>query len=185
MQMQSLQGSFLIATRQMPDPRFSRQVVYICVHSGEGTMGVAVNQPAQISFSEVLRLAQIDEKVKRDWPPVYIGGPVEMERAFFLYSSDYNLDNCLIVTAQTRITSDGRILADIAAGHGPESFLFILGYAGWGPGQLENELSTQGWLVLPGDVDILFNTPDDLKWRQAAEKYGIDIALFNDEPGSA
>ncbi len=183
--MQSLQGSFLIATRQMPDPRFSRQVVYMCVHTEDGAMGVVINQPAQISFAEVIRLAQIEVKEERSWPPVYIGGPVELERAFFLYSSDYDLDNCLAVTDQTRISSDGRILTDIAAGHGPQSFLFMLGYAGWGAGQLENELTTQGWLVLPGNMDILFNTPDDLKWRQAADKYGIDIALFNDEPGQA
>ncbi len=184
--MESLQGKFLIATPQMPDPRFARQVIYICSHTEEGALGLAINQPCQYSLDEILRTAQIDISCDvGSWPRIYTGGPVEPDTAFFLYSSDYIADQYLEVSDGVHISRDPGILNDISRGVGPKNYLFVLGYAGWSPGQLDAELATNGWLALPGGRDILFETLDHLKWEKAAEKYGIDIALFNDEVGRA
>ena len=108
-----------------------------------------------------------------------------MDAGFFLYSSEFVTENFIEVTKSVRLSRDVNILRSIAAGHLPEKFLFALGYSGWAPGQLENELSDNGWLVLPGDEEIVFNTPDDKKWNMAAGNAGIDITTFGDISGSA
>ncbi len=183
--MDSLQGNFLIATPQMPDPRFQEQVIYICSHNDhEGAMGLVVNYPSTYSLVEIFKSANIETK-QGEWPPIYIGGPVDVETAFFLYSADYIVENYISVCSSVNLSRDPQILNDIARGIGPLNYLFVLGYAGWAPGQLESELSLNGWLTLPAEDDILFRTPDNLKWKKAAEKYGIDIEIFSDEIGSA
>lgn len=185
--MESLQGYFLISTPQMGDPRFQERVVYLCAHTDEGAMGVIVNQPiAEISLADILQNINIPvPEDKREWPPVYIGGPVDLESAFILYSSDYVASHEMAVSTTVSLSSDPGILEDIAKGQGPRHYIFVLGYAGWAPGQLEAELATNGWLTLPAEDDVLFNTPDLLKWKKAAEIHGIDIAVFSDEIGTA
>ncbi len=184
--MESLQGNFLISTSQMPDPRFRERVVYMCAHNEDGAMGVIVNHPiTDISLSDVLLSANIEVDEEISFPPVYLGGPVEMESAFILYTSDYDTQNSMKVSETVSLSSDPKILKDIAVGRGPQHYLFLLGYAGWSPGQLENELGVNGWLTLPAEDDVLFHTPDELKWKKAAEKYGIDISTFGDVIGSA
>ena len=182
--MESLSGSFLIATPQMPDPRFKEQVIYICSHNEDGAMGMVVNHPSAYTLVEIFRSANI-EVSKDDWPPIYLGGPVEVEAAFFLYSSEYYTEQSVSINDQVSMSRAPEILHDIARGEGPLSFLFVLGYAGWAPGQLESELTMNGWLTLPAENSILFSTPDNLKWKKAAEQYGIDISLFSDEMGTA
>ncbi len=183
--MQSLQGHFLIATPQMPDTRFQERVIYMCAHSDEGAMGLTVNHPVpDVTLADIFRSANLsvpDTKL----PKVYLGGPVEMDTGFFLFSSEYESANILEVTSTVSLSRDPEILHDIWEGSGPSDFLFALGYAGWAPGQLENELSMNGWLTLPAEDDVLFNTPDELKWKKAAKSYGINIALFGDVIGSA
>jgi putative transcriptional regulator len=182
--MESLQGKFLLATPQMPDPRFKEQVIYLCSHDADGAMGLVVNQPSVYSLSEIFKSARIDiEDV--DWPLIYLGGPVELETAFFLYTDDYEAKNFLAVGEGVRLSRDPQILHDIARGLGPRQYLFLLGYAGWGPGQLEAELAFNGWLILPAENTILFDTPDQEKWQKAALRFGIDIALFSDQIGEA
>ncbi len=183
--MESLQGKFLIATPQMPDPRFQEQVIFICSHSeDEGAMGLVVNYPSAYSMLDIFKSANLSVE-QEEWPPIYIGGPVEVETAFFLYTSDYSSTNFISVTDTVCISRDPQILHDIAKGVGPQNFLFMLGYAGWAPGQLESELTLNGWLTIPAEQSILFQTPDSQKWKRAAEHFGIDIALFSDEIGSA
>jgi len=182
--MESLQGNFLLATPQMPDPRFREQVIYLCSHDANGAMGLVVNQPSAYSLAEIFKSARIDI-VDGDWPFVYLGGPVELEAAFFLYSDDYEAKNFLAVGEGVRLSRDPQILHDIARGVGPRQYLFLLGYAGWAPGQLEAELAVKGWLILPAENTILFDTPDQEKWQKAALRYGIDIALFSDQIGVA
>ncbi len=182
--MESLQGNFLLATPQMPDPRFQEQVVYICSHNEEGCMGVVINQPSNHNLSEVLKSANISIG-DMDYPPVYIGGPVDMESAFFIYSSEYEAANYLPVSSGVNMSREPRILQDIGRGEGPIDFLFALGYAGWSAGQLEAELSLNGWLTLPASYEILFKTEDQLKWRNAALESGIDISLYCDKMGFA
>ncbi|WP_267928908.1 YqgE/AlgH family protein [Desulfolithobacter dissulfuricans] len=183
--MESLTGYFLISTPQMPDPRFQEQVVYICAHNEEGAMGLVINNPhPEITLLDVLHGANmpIPEGVL---PPVYLGGPVEMEAGFILYSGDGKSRLSLEITPEIHLSRDAGLLHDIALGKGPEHFLFMLGYAGWAPGQLEAELMDNGWLTVPGDFDVLFNTPDEEKWKLAAGRYGIDIAVFGDVIGNA
>ncbi|MCX5870231.1 MAG: YqgE/AlgH family protein [Deltaproteobacteria bacterium] len=181
----TLTGSFLISTPRMPDPRFSEQVLYICVHSHEGTMALVINRPNLfLTMDEILRGANlpVPESIL---PPVYSGGPVEPASACILFSSDYQAEQQLAISATISLSRDVRLLEDIARGQGPEKYLFILGYAGWGPGQLEQELVAEGWLVVPADDALVFDVPDEEKWQRAALLYGIDIATYGDMIGNA
>ncbi|MFA6282530.1 MAG: YqgE/AlgH family protein [Desulfurivibrionaceae bacterium] len=182
---ETLQGYFLIATPQMPDPRFAGKVVYLCAHNDEGAMGLVVNEPiADISLADVFKSADIPLPSGL-LPTVYMGGPVEVANAFFLYSSEYRAPHFLEVSKTVHLTSDPQLLYDLASGQGPRNLLVALGYSGWGPGQLEAELTVDGWLTLPADDDIIFHTPDKLRWQKAAQRHGIDIALFGDVVGTA
>ncbi len=179
----SLAGSFLVSTPRMPDPRFEEHVIYICAHNEEGAMGVSINRPNHIfSLAEILQGAHLPIPDKK-LGPVYIGGPVELESAFILYLSDYSVEHKLDISETVSLTRETKVLEDIARGVGPSTYLFILGYTGWGPGQLENELLENGWLSLPASDNIIFDMPDELKWKAAAMQYGIDIATFEDVIG--
>jgi putative transcriptional regulator len=181
----SLAGTFLVSTPQMPDPRFEEHVIYICAHSDEGAMGVAINQPNRIfSLAEIISGANLPIP-QGDLPPVYIGGPVELESAFILYVSDYVAEHRLDISDTVSLTRETRVLEDIALGCGPKNYLFLLGYTGWGPGQLERELISNGWLSVPANDEIIFNSPDEFKWKAAAMQYGIDIATYEDVIGNA
>ena len=183
--MENLSGHFLISTPQVPDPRFQEQVIYLCAHNEEGAMGLVINNPhREISMVEVLSCANIPVP-EEPLPPVYMGGPVELDAGFILYSSDYQIENALEITPKVSLSRDSRLLEDISRGRGPRDFLFLLGYAGWAPGQLEFELTDNSWLILPADLNVLFHTPDEFKWKKAAYRYGIDISMFNDTIGNA
>ena len=108
-----------------------------------------------------------------------------MGSGFILYTADYHGQSQLQVSATVCLSSDPKILQDIACNVGPSRYLFLLGYAGWGPGQLENELTDNGWLILPAEDGVMFNTPDSMKWKVAAQKFGIDITTYGDVVGSA
>jgi len=181
----TLTGSFLLSTPQMPDPRFAEQVIYICSHGHDGAMGIAINKPnEQLSLNEVLLSNGLP--VPEDLiTSVYTGGPVEPNAAFILYQSDYVTEQHLEVSSTVYLSRNTKVLEDIAYGRGPEKFLFAIGYAGWGPGQLEKELVSQGWLTIPADDSIIFDVPDDEKWKKAAAIYGIDISIFQDSIGNA
>lgn len=181
----SLAGSFLISTPQMPDPRFEEHVIYMCAHNEEGAMGVSVNRPNHLfSLAEILQGANLPIPEKK-LAPVHIGGPVDLESAFILYRSDYTTEHKLDVSPTISLTREIKVLEEIARGGGPATYLFILGYTGWGPGQLENELLNNGWLTLPANDNIIFDMADELKWKAAAMQYGIDIATFEDVIGYA
>ena len=148
-------------------------------------MGVAINRPNKMfTMAEILKGAGLPIP-EGELPPVYIGGPVELESAFILYTSDYKTEYQLQVSETIYLSRETRVLEDIARNNGPEKFLFILGYAGWGPGQLERELVEDGWLTVPSNDAIIFDTADDEKWRAAAMLYGIDISVFGDVMGRA
>ena len=181
----SLAGTFLISTPQMPDPRFEEHVIYICAHSSEGAMGIAINRPHNVfSLPEILQGAQLPIP-EVESPPVHIGGPVELESAFILFMSDYSTEHQLAISKTVALTRETKVLEDISKNRGPEHYLFILGYTGWGPGQLENELVANGWLTVPADDNIIFTMDDDMKWKAAAMQFGIDISIYEDEIGYA
>lgn len=181
----SLTGSFLVSTQKMPDPRFEEQVIFICAHSDQGAMGLAINQRNDLfSLADVLKGANMMIPTF-ELPPVHIGGPVELESAFILYSSDYHTEHQMDITSTISLSRQTVVLEDIMNGIGPEKYLFLLGYTGWGPGQLENELVEDGWLMVPGNDHIIFDIANEDKWRTAAMQYGIDICTFGDEIGFA
>ena len=148
-------------------------------------MGLVVNKPiAEINLADILLSANLPCP-SPPLPQVYMGGPVETTAGFFLHSADYTAKECIQVSDSVILSRDPAILKDIANGGGPAHYLFALGYAGWAPDQLEHELTDNGWLTVPGKDKILFETKDDDKWQQAAQIYGIDIALYGDVSGSA
>lgn len=182
-----LTGSMLIAMPGMADPRFSQSVIYLCDHSDKGAMGLIVNKPAaDMSFADLLEQLEITPQVKVDSVRVYFGGPVETGRGFVLHSTEYASDlRTLQVQEEVALTPTLDVLEDIAAGRGPKRVMMMLGYAGWGPGQLEAELAHNGWLTCEGAADLIFDAPDRKKWSAALESMGIDPALLSADAGSA
>ena len=182
----SLAGYFLIATPQMPDPRFARKVIYMCSHAPEqGAMGVVVNHPV-----EDVSLAALYESMDLPapdivLPPLYLGGPVDMEAVFILHSSEYHTHQFLEINKDVHLSRDPQILYDIARRRGPRHYRFLLGYSGWGPGQLEAELARDGWLTLPATYDDIFTIAPEIMWEKITAKHGIDIALFGEITGNA
>jgi len=185
-----LDGQMLIAMPAMADPRFSRSVIYLCAHSAEGAMGIIINQRApNIDFTELLEQLNITgDGDAIHVPPsktdiaVHVGGPVEAARGFVLHSSDYHADDSTLpIDEEISLTATIDILRAIANGAGPDKALLALGYAGWAPGQLEDEFQSNGWLHCPADAEILFDRNIDKKYLRALRKIGIDPSrLVND-----
>ncbi|MDD2464732.1 MAG: YqgE/AlgH family protein [Desulfobulbus sp.] len=183
--MESLAGNFLISTLQMPDPRFQEQVIYLCAHNDDGAMGLVINNPnPEITLLDVLHGSNLVIP-EGPAPPVYMGGPVELDAGFILFTSEVADRYSVEIQPGIYLSRDSRLLEDISRGEGPKEFLFMLGYAGWGAGQLESELVDNSWLTVPADADVLFHTPVEQKWRLAAQKFGVDISIFGDIIGYA
>lgn len=183
----SLEGQILIAMPSIGDPRFERSLVFVCAHSEQGAMGFVVNKLIeQVTLPELLRQLEIrSDRVPAD-TPVYFGGPVEVGRGFVLHSDDYVLDNVTLPLGPGLcLTASIEILQAIAEGGGPEHRLFVLGYAGWAPGQLESELQANGWLHCPADEDLVFGPDLGGKWARALGKLGIDIVKLSGQAGHA
>jgi putative transcriptional regulator len=182
----SLTDHFLIAMPGLRDPNFSRTVTYICEHTDQGAMGIVINRPMDIRLGEVL--SQLD--IESDDPRVlgaivYLGGPVQPDRGFVLHSSGERFDSTLAITPDLSMTTSRDVLEAIAAGRGPNQSLIALGYAGWAPGQLEDEMGANTWLSGPADSGILFRLPDDARWLAAAQLLGVDLNLLSGEAGHA
>jgi putative transcriptional regulator len=185
-----LDGQSLIAMPAMGDPRFARSVIYLCAHSADGAMGIIINQRApNISFTELLEQLNIVPAEDRISLPsalhamaVHLGGPVETGRGFVLHSADYfKAESTLPIDESVCLTATIDILRDIAKGTGPDKALLALGYAGWAPGQLENEIQANGWLNCPADPVLIFDPEVDRKYLRALNKIGIDpVRLVND-----
>lgn len=182
-----LSGQFLIAMPGMGDPRFDRSVILMCAHSEDGAMGLIINKPApDLRFSDLLEQLEIPAGRDTSAIRVHIGGPVEHGRGFVLHSSDYrSRESTLEVDETFGMTATLDILEDISQGHGPQSCLLALGYAGWGPGQLEEEIQRNGWLTCAASPEIVFNTDDDSKWSAALESMGISPSFLSADGGSA
>jgi putative transcriptional regulator len=189
-----LDGQMLIAMPTMLDERFSRSLIYICAHSSEGAMGIVVNHPApNINFSDLLvRLDVIPAANVIDFTSrpggvkVMRGGPVETERGFVLHSSDFFIENSTLpIDDGICLTATIDILKAIARGRGPESAILALGYAGWAPGQLENEIQSNGWLHCAADSQLIFDADIGSKYERALKKIGIDLGMLSNEAGHA
>jgi putative transcriptional regulator len=180
----SLAGQLLIAMPQMEDPRFSRSVVFMCAHNAEGAMGLVINKTVeQPSMSELLKQLGIEGDGFRR-ARVHFGGPVEAARGFVLHSTDYTEQGTLVV-GDVGLTATMDILRSIGRGEGPHQRFFALGYAGWGPGQLDAEIQANGWLTVASDNALLFDDANDDKWRRAIAKLGVDPFALSGDAGHA
>lgn len=182
-----LEGKLLIALPGMPDPRFEGSVIYMCAHSGEGAMGLIINKPIDgLSFRELMSKLGLRVTANTRDLPIHFGGPVETSRGFVLHSTDYeSSDSTLPVSQDVSLTATLEILRAMAEGRGPEKAIFALGYAGWGAGQIENEIRGNGWVHCDADPDILFAADVETKWSVALKKLGIDLSGLTANAGRA
>jgi putative transcriptional regulator len=189
-----LDGQMLIAMPTMGDDRFARSVIYICAHSTDGAMGIIVNQPApHISFPDLLVQLEvipaadlIQLPVRAGDVKVLKGGPVDTQRGFVLHSSDFYIENSTLpIDEGICLTATLDILKAIARGDGPKSAILALGYAGWAPGQLENEIQHNGWLHCSADPELIFGGDTDNKYDKALKKIGIHLGMLSTEAGHA
>jgi len=171
-----LEGKLLIALPGMTDKRFAQTVIFMCGHSATGAMGIVINKPIpDLSFGELMEQLEIptDTEITPDYPILY-GGPVESGRGFVLHSADYGASDSLPVSDDISLTATIDVLRDMAAGKGPKKVLFALGYAGWAPGQIENEFHENGWLHCDADPALVFGTQPDALWRTALARLGVE-----------
>jgi putative transcriptional regulator len=181
-----LSGHLLVAMPSMQDPRFARTVIYMCAHSAEGAMGLVVNQVLEsLSFPDLLEQLGIETAGMDEGIRIHFGGPVESGRGFVLHSADYVQEATLVVAGDIALTATVDILRAIARGSGPSRSLLALGYAGWGPGQLDSEIKANGWLHVAPDDDLVFGPELDSKWERAIAKLGIDPSMLSGEAGNA
>jgi len=181
-----LNHHLLIAMPSLEDNNFSRTVTYICEHNDDGALGITINRQSDILMSEIFQ--QLGLQTSHDdiaSQPVFVGGPVQQDRGFVLHTPVGNWDSSLQVTDDIAVTTSRDIIEAMAVGNPPEACLFALGYAGWAPGQLENEISQNAWLSCPATKQILFETPVEQRWDEAARLLGVDLQLLTNDPGHA
>ena len=184
--MTSLAGHMLIAMPQMQDRRFERSVILLCVHNEDGAMGLVVNKLIDsLSLPELLDQLGIAAAGLKGRAQVHFGGPVESGRGFVLHSDDYNEEGTITVGGNMALTATLDILRAIGRGDGPRRSLLALGYAGWGPGQLDAEIQANGWLHVDADEGIVFGDDFKDKWQKALGKLGIDPIALSGDAGHA
>lgn len=184
--MQSLENQLLIAMPSLEDHYFNKTVTYICEHNDQGAMGLIINLPVNITLNELL--SQLDDELESTdvlEQQVLSGGPVSQQRGFVLHSPQDCWNSSLSLSPKMMITTSKDILLALGTDKAPDNFIVTLGYAGWGPGQLEQEIQANSWLLTEADNEILFNTPIEQRWRKATEKLGIDIAHLSSDVGHA
>lgn len=181
-----LEGQMLIAMPGMTDPRFERSVIFLCAHNPEGAMGIVVNKLVdEFSFRDLLKQLDIEPGEAAPDLDVHFGGPVESQCGFVLHSPDYRQDNTLVVDDRICVTTTLDILRSMARGSGPARSIFALGYAGWGPGQLEGEIHENAWLHAPLDEDLVFDNGVEDKWKRAMNSIGVDVFTLSGAAGRA
>ncbi|MEZ5854171.1 MAG: YqgE/AlgH family protein [Hyphomicrobiaceae bacterium] len=190
----SLEGQMLLAMPTMPDKRFKRAVIYMCRHSDDGALGIIVNQHAGgLTMKKLLRQLKLtsadvatEHKAELARRLVHIGGPVATERGFVLHTDDFiDKRSTLKVAHGICLTGTVDVLKAIAGGKGPEKFLLALGYAGWDPGQLEEEIQGNGWLHCPANEDLIFADDIDTTYERALGTIGVDPGYLVSHAGHA
>jgi putative transcriptional regulator len=181
-----LTGQLLIAMPAMADPRFTQSVIYVCAHTEDGAMGIVLNRPIERpSFDDLLRQLEVEPVPPARRVRLCAGGPVDNARGFVLHTADWTGDGSLRVTDALALTASLDVLKAIAEGGGPRAGILALGYAGWGPGQLDAEIHQNAWLSVSPDEPILFDDDHNTKWRRALAKLKIDPLLLSGHAGHA
>jgi putative transcriptional regulator len=187
-----LDGQFLVAMPGMKDERFARAVIYMCAHSEEGAMGLIINQIQPLRFSDLLvQLGLMNEEEAIRLPPatreliVRHGGPVDRSRGFVLHTDDFRVDSSLPVSQDICLTATIDILRAMSRGVGPRQALMALGYSGWGPGQLEQEIAENGWLTCPATPELLFDSDIERKYERILASIGVNPTHLSHTAGHA
>lgn len=181
-----LTGQLLIAMPSMDTPHFAHSVIFMCAHTPEGAMGIVVNRPlSQPSFEDLLQQLDVAPTPPARRISLFRGGPVDSARGFVLHTRDWTGDGSLMVDDQVALTASLDILKAIADGGGPRQGLLALGYAGWGPGQLDQEMADNAWLSAPASLDLIFDDNHDTKWRRAMASLRVDPAALSGSAGHA
>lgn len=181
-----LTNQFLIAMPTLEDPNFARTVTFVCAHNEDGAMGIVINRPLKLELGEVLSQMQIeaaDPAVNSQI--VYQGGPVHRDRGFIIHRPARDFGSTIQIGDDIAISTSREILSAISRGEGPADTLVALGYAGWGAGQLEQEMQQNAWLSGPACPDVIFRAPPAQRWEQAAARLGIDLGLLSSDVGHA
>jgi len=181
-----LSGQLLVAMPNMQDPRFARTVICLCAHSPDGAMGLVLNKPMPgMSFDDLMKQLDVAPTPPARRIRLMQGGPVEGGRGFVLHTADWETEGSLRVSGEIALTASVDILKAIAGGGGPTEGLLALGYAGWGPGQLEDEIQRNAWLSVPADKALLFEEAPERLWREALARLRIDPAALSVNAGRA
>ena len=181
-------GSLLVSTPDILDPRFNRSVIYLISHNEKGAMGFIINKPIEgIYLSDIVRINGSQKKIDADKKNIVLfGGPVEYKNGFLLHSKEYQIKNTTLkINEHFSLTNDTKAISDVYKGKGPVSSLFMLGYAGWSPGQLEKEIMEDSWLVAKADPELVFNNNFSDKYSLSLEVLGIENAFFSSSSGKA
>ncbi len=185
----NLANHFLIAMPSMQDPIFGGTVVYVCEHNENGVLGVVINKPTDMTMQVLFDRIDLKLEAAPGAPiidePIMFGGPVQDDRGFVLHTPGTRYSSSLTVTDEVAFTTSIDVLEAVAAGTGPQRMLVSIGYAGWSPGQLEEEISRNGWLTVGADAHILFDLPIEERYVAAMKLLGIDPLMLTSEAGHA
>jgi putative transcriptional regulator len=182
----NLTDHFLIAMPNMVDPHFSRTLTYVCEHNDQGALGLVVNRPIDMTLSALLAQVSVPHTATElAQMPVHFGGPVQVDRGFVLHQPVGEWQSTLAVNGRVGLTTSKDILIAVGSGEGPSKLLVTLGYAGWAPGQLENELSQNAWLTVPAAPEVIFDLPFEERLPAAMQLLGIDFASLSEQAGHA
>ncbi|WP_353153197.1 YqgE/AlgH family protein [Pollutimonas bauzanensis] len=183
----NLAQQLLVAMPGKVSGNLANTVIYVCEHTEHGALGLVINRPTDLTVGDLLKRIDLDLSLEigpvQD-TPVFFGGPVQTDRGFVLhapvgeYSSSVQLGDVALTTSRD-------VLQDVAQGRGPAMLLITLGYAGWGAGQLESEMSQNAWLNVSATTDILFNTPSENRYEAALGQLGIDPLMLAGDAGHA
>ena len=186
METTNLTNNFIIAMPGLVDDNFNHTVTYICEHNENGSFGIVINRITDVTLDEVIHQMEIEHSNSNTHDKfIYHGGPVQPERVFILHRPLGKWSSSLKINAQMALTTSSDIIEAIAHEEGPEQSIIALGYAGWSPGQLEQELADNIWLNCPADEQIIFDIPVEKRWQAAADLIGIDLQLLSNDTGHA
>lgn len=183
--MQSLTNQFLIAMPALNDPNFEKTVTLVCQHDDEGALGIVINRPSELLVGDVLAQLKLPTKHAPSEQNVLNGGPVHSERGLILHSGECSYESTIAVADTVSLTTSMDVLEAIAGDQGPHQYLIALGYASWGPLQLEDEIQDNVWLSGPATDDVIFKAPMEQRWITAAASFGIDMRLMSSQAGHA
>lgn len=181
-----LTDHFIIAMPGLLDENFNQAVTYICEHDENGTFGIIINRESEITLDNIMQQMHIPYHADENrHDAVFTGGPVQANRGFILHRPTGNWNSSLIINDSVALTTSRDILEAIADNRGPQDNIIALGYAGWGPGQLEQEMAANTWLSCPAEQQIIFDTPVEERWQAAARLIGVDLNLMSSDTGHA